>query len=367
MKYDFLIVGAGLFGSVCARELTDKGYKCLVIDKRNHIAGNCYTENINDIDVHKYGPHIFHTSNENIWKYINQFSEFNNFELNIIANHKNNLYSLPFNMWTFYQLWGVKSESDAQAIIDSQKFIGTPSNLEEYALSIVGKDIYYTLIYGYTKKQWGTEPKNLPASIIKRLPIRFMFNNNYFNDKYQGIPKYGYTKIFDNLLSDSSVELGVDFFNKQEYYASNAKNIIYTGPIDKFYNFEYGELDYRSLRFEEERINTNSYQGCPVVNYTEESIKHTRITEHKHFISNHINNENTVITKEYPAQYTTATEPMYPIADIKNKELYTRYKDLTKHNKQIIFGGRLAEYKYYDMHQVIGSALSTVREILNEN
>jgi len=362
MKYDFLIVGAGLFGSVCANELKQKGYSCLVIEKRQHIGGNCFTEQVNDIYVHKYGPHIFHTSSKQIWDYITSFDEFEPFQLNVVAHYQNRLYSLPFNMWTFNQMWGVTSPLDAKTIIDSQRFVGAPSNLEEYALSIVGKDIYYKLIYGYTKKQWKTHPKFLPSDIIKRLPLRFTFDNNYFNDNFQGIPKHGYTYIIQQMLMDTDIELNIDYFANQDKYDSMAKCVIYTGPIDKFYNYIYGKLNYRSLFFEEHNINIEDYQGTSVINYTEETIPYTRIVEHKHFLKNP-KQKNTIITKEYPIEYTEYTEPMYPINNIENTDIYNKYKELTKINKKYIFGGRLAEYKYYDMHQVIGSALSTIKSI----
>lgn len=364
MSYDFLIVGAGLFGSVCARELTDRGFSCLVIEKKNHIAGNCFTENVDGIDVHKYGPHIFHTSNEKIWNYINQFGKFNNFELNVIASHKDKLYSLPFNMWTFYQMWGTRDIDEIKKIIDSQRFIGTPSNLEEYALSIVGKDIYYSLIYGYTKKQWKTDPKNLPADIIKRLPLRFVFDNNYFNDTYQGIPQNGYTSIFRNLLDGIQVELGIDFFSKRPYFEKLATKVIYTGPIDLFFEYCHGTLDYRSLYFDHARVEKEDIQSTPVINYTEESIPYTRIVEHKHFKPKAPATNHTIITKEYPIEYTEFTEPMYPINNKLNMSVYDKYVETSYKHSKVIFGGRLAEYKYYDMHQIIGSALKTIQKIL---
>ena len=362
MKYDFLIVGAGLFGSVCAHELTKKGYSCLVIDKRDHIAGNCYTETVQDICVHKYGPHIFHTSSKELWNYINAFDDFEFFELNVLAKYQDSLYSLPFNMWTFHQMWGVTSASEAKSIINSQRFSGIPTNLEEYALSIVGHDIYHKLIYGYTKKQWQTDPKNLPIDIIKRLPLRFYFNNNYFNDTFQGIPKHGYTHIIQTMLSGSQIDLGVDYFNNRDRYDSISHYVIYTGPIDRFYDYQYGKLNYRSLHFDISLIDSDNYQSAPVINYSEEHIPYTRIIEHKYFFKN-ANQSNTIITKEYPIEYNDNTEPMYPINNLKNNEIYSLYKKITKYNSKYIFGGRLAEYRYYDMHQVIGSALSTVKKI----
>lgn len=364
MKYDFLIVGCGLFGSVCARELSDRGYSCLIIDKRNHIGGNCYTKDIHNIHVHKYGPHIFHTDNEKIWKYVNQFADFDNFILNVIASYKDKFYSLPFNMWTFHQMWGVKNKDEAKKIIDSQRFIGTPSNLEEYALSKVGADIYYSFIYGYTKKQWQTEPKNLPVSIIKRLPIRFVFDNNYFNDKYQGIPRDGYTSLIKNMLDKCEILLGTDFFNNRSYFEGLAKYIIYTGPIDRFYDNCYGKLNYRSLFFEESQLPIDNYQGSCVINYTSENIPYTRIIEHKYFNQKPIDGT-TVITKEYPIAYHDNAEPYYPIETKENIDILAKYQDISKKNSKIIFGGRLAEYRYYDMHQIIGSALTTVNKIIN--
>lgn len=351
--YDFLIVGAGLFGSTIAREVTDRGYKCLVVDKRDHVGGNCYTENISGIDVHKYGAHIFHTDSKKIWDYVNQFSEFEQYQHNVIANYEGRLYNLPFNMWTFNQMWGVNTEEEVKSIIDSQRFKGEPKNLEEYALSVVGKDIYNLFIRGYTKKQWNIDPKKLPISIIKRIPIRFIFNNNYYNDNYQGIPKHGYTKLIDNLLDGIPVELGFDYFDNKERFL--AKRIIYTGPIDKFYDYCYGKLDYRSITLETQILDTESYQGCSVMNFTSEDIPYTRIIEHKFFSTK--KTDKTIISKEFSVD---SNEPFYPIGDEKNMAIYNRYNDLNKGSDKYIFGGRLAEYRYYDMHQVIGSALSTV-------
>lgn len=362
MAYDFLIVGAGLFGSVFAREATNLGYRCLVIDKRRHIGGNCYTEKIADIDVHKYGPHIFHTSSKKIWDYINQFSTFENFELNVVANYKSKLYALPFNMWTFNQLWGINTRGEAIQKINSQRFKGEPKNLEEYALSTVGRDVYEKLIYGYTKKQWKTEPSQLPTSIIRRIPLRFTFNNNYFNDSYQGIPENGYTEIFTKLLEGSDISLGVDYFKNKDGYDKKAKRVVYTGPIDKFYEYKFGKLDYRALRFEENVVDSLSVQGCPVMNYTDENVEHTRVTEHKFFKRNCQTTES-VITKEFPVKLTEYASPAYPINNKENQSRYVRYKALNT-NPKYIFGGRLAEYKYYDMHQVIGSALAAAKAFL---
>lgn len=358
MKYDFLIVGAGLFGSVFAREATDNGYKCLVVEKRNHIGGNCYTENKDGIDVHVYGPHIFHTSAKKIWDYVNRFAEFEQFELNVIANRNSKLFNLPFNMWTFYQMWGEKDPENVRKIIDDQRYRGEITNLEEQALSLVGKDIYENLIKDYTTKQWGKDPCLLPSSIIRRLPVRFTYNNNYFNDIYQGIPTYGYTKLFENLLDGIEVELGVDFFFSRECLEKFAKRIIYTGPIDRFYDYEYGKLDYRSLRHENEILQKESFQGNVVVNYTDLETDYTRIIEHKFFHKN-IKTNSTIITREYSEKYTGENEPIYPINNSENTEKLSKYQKIST-NPKYVFGGRLAEYKYYDMHQVIASALHKI-------
>lgn len=353
--YDYLIVGSGLFGSVCARELTDKGYSCCVIDKRNHIGGNCYTENKEEINIHTYGPHIFHTSDKKIWDYINQYAEFNNFILTPVATYKGKQYALPFNMWTFNQLWGVKTPEEAQAKIEEQRFKDKPTNLEEQALALVGKDVYEILIKGYTKKQWQKDPKDLPPFIIKRLPVRLTYNNNYFNDTYQGIPIGGYTQIFEKLLEGIDVKLNTDYFvdSLPEY-----KKVIYTGPIDKFFNYEFGELEYRTLKFETKRLDIPNYQGVVVNNFTEENIPYTRIVEHKHFEFG--TQPYTYITYEYPTNWISTSEPYYPVNDSKNQEIYKKYKKKADNLKNIYFGGRLAEYRYYDMHQVIGSALSKI-------
>lgn len=360
MAYDFLIVGAGLFGSVFAREATDKGYKCLVIDKRDHIGGNCYTERVDGIDVHKYGPHTFHTNSEKIWNYVNRFTEFEPFELNVIANHKGTLYSLPFNMNTFSQLFDTEDPEQVKQIIEKERFKGTPTNLEEQALSMVGETVYRTLIYGYTKKQWATDPKNLPKSIITRLPVRFTFDNNYFNDTYQGIPKEGYTKMFENLLDGIDVLLDFDYFYDSNKLDSMAKKIVYTGPIDKFYDYYYGELDYRSLKFEHNHLKQKVYQGCAAMNFTEFSIKHTRIIEHKFFQPNK-KSTHTIITKEFPADYSETKDPYYPINNKKNTYVLDRYKQIN--NPKYILGGRLAEYRYYDMDQSIGSSLAKAEKL----
>ena len=358
--YDYLIVGSGFYGAICAYELNKRGYKCLVIDKRSHIAGNCYTEKIENINVHKYGPHIFHTSNRKTWEWINKFAHFNNFIYAPIANYKNEIYSLPFNMLTFNKMWGVITPDEAKAIIEKQGcYISVPQNFEEHAIKTVGKDVYEKLIKGYTTKQWKKEPMFLPSSIIKRIPVRFTYNNNYFNDIYQGIPIEGYTKIFEKLLDGIEIKLDCDYFDEN---FQNCKNVIYTGPIDKFFNYEYGELEYKTVEFKTQVLDTDNYQGIAVINYTDVNVEYTRIIEHKHFENS--NSDKTVITKEYPIEYNSRfNEPMYPVNDIINTEKYEKYKKLSKNNKNIIFGGRLAEYKYYDMDKIIESALNLINKI----
>lgn len=360
-KYDYLIVGAGIYGSVCAHELTKKGKSCLVIDKRNVIGGNCYTENVNGIHVHKYGAHIFHTNDKKLWDYVNQFAEFRQYTHNVIANYKGKMFTLPFNMWTFNQIWGVNNPEDAKEFLESQKFTGTITNLEEQAMSMVGKDIYEKLIKGYTEKQWNKTCKELPPSIIKRLPVRFTWDSNYFNDKYVGMPVGGYTQIFEKMLEGSDVELGVDYFENKEYYDSAASKVIYTGPIDKFFDYQFGELEYRSLRWETEVRSEDNFQGVPVMNYTDSTTDYTRILEHKWF--DHQNQKGTIISYEYPADYDGTNEPFYPVRDDKNTKIYQQYNDLTKGMDKYIFGGRLGSYVYYDMHQVIAQALSMVGEL----
>lgn len=366
-KYDYLIIGAGIFGAVSAYELTKKGYKCLVIEKRNHVAGNCFTENIEGINVHKYGAHIFHTNDKEIWDYVNQFAEFNRYTNSPIANFKGEIYNLPFNMNTFNKLWGVNTPDEAKEIINKQaeEFgVKNPSNLEEQAISLVGIDIYNKLIKEYTEKQWGTDAKYLPAFIIKRLPVRFTYDNNYFNDKYQGIPIGGYTQIFEKLLDKIDVELNTDYFKNKEYFNSLAENIIYTGPIDTFFDYQFGQLNYRSLKFENEILETDNFQGVAVVNYTSHDEKFTRIIEHKHF--EYGNQSKTYITKEYSDDWSLDKEPYYPINNESNDEIFSKYKALSKESTNVIFGGRLAEYKYYDMHQVFGSALAKMKKIPNK-
>ena len=358
MKYDYLIVGCGPFGSAFARKCLDHKKTVLIIDKRSHIAGNAYTEYKNDIHIHKYGAHIFHTSSEKIWNFVNQFTKFNKYKHKVIANFHDKLYSLPFNMWTFYQFWGVTSPQEALSIIEKQKFKSKPTNLEEQALSMVGSDIYNSLIKHYTSKQWNCDPKTLPASIIKRLPIRLNYNTDYFDDTYQGVPEDGYTNMISNMIDGCSIELSVDFFDKRDYWENIAHRIVYTGPIDKFFEYKYGSLGYRSLFFEDIKLETNNFQGTSVINYTDAFSSYTRILEHKHFDPNN-KSLSTIITKEYPINYSNNSDPYYPINDDKNTKIYNEYKNLTnKLSNKFIFGGRLAEYKYYDMHQAIGSALS---------
>ena len=361
--YDFVVVGSGFFGAICARELTDLGYKCLVLESRNHIGGNCYTENNNNINIHKYGPHIFHTSNEEVWNWINKYTKFNDYTFRPVANYKGEIYSLPFNMWTFSKLFNVISPDDAKRIIEKQSsIINEPKNLEEQAIKLVGVDVYEKLIKGYTHKQWKKDPVLLPKEIIKRLPVRFTYDNNYFNDTYQGIPIGGYTEIFKKLLNGIDIRLGVDYLKNVELYNALGKKIIYTGPIDKFYNYQFGFLEYKTTRFEHKLLNIENYQGTSVMNYTDIETEFTRVIEHKHFEKN--NTENSWVTWEYPEEYKPEkSEPMYPVNDLQNNLKYSKYKELALSEKNIVFGGRLAEYKYYDMHQVIESALSTVNKI----
>jgi len=364
--YDYLIVGAGLYGSVFAHEAAKKGKKCLVIDKRKHIAGNIYTENIEGINVHKYGAHIFHTNNKEVWDYISSFIEINRFTNSPIANYQGKLYNLPFNMNTFYQLWGVKTPEEAHKIIEEQRAdyanILEPQNLEEQALVLAGKDIYEKLIKGYTEKQWGRKATEIPAFIIRRLPFRFTFDNNYFNDKYQGIPIGGYTQFVNKLLIDCEVRLGVDYFENKIELDSQSKKIVFTGKIDEFYQYKYGNLEYRTLEFKHQILNTNNYQGNAVVNYTEAIIPFTRVIEHKHFEFG--TQPKTVITHEYSKEWESGNEPYYPINDTKNELIYNKYKELSEKDNKILFGGRLAEYKYFDMHDVIAKALIESKKII---
>ena len=359
-KYDYLIVGAGPYGSVSAYELTKRGKKCLVIDKRKVIGGNCYTENIDGIHVHKYGAHIFHTNEKHLWDYVNQFAEFKQYNHNVIANYNEEMYTLPFNMWTFNQLWKVTTPEQAKEIIEKQKYKGTITNLEEQALSMVGTDIYEKLIKGYTEKQWGKTCKELPPSIIKRLPVRFTWDSNYFNDKYTGVPIGGYTQIFDKMIEGTEVWLNKDYFDDRDYYNGLADKIIYTGPIDKFFDYQFGRLEYRSLEWETLKLDNDNFQGNPVINYTDIEIPYTRIIEHKWFDNQ--NQKGTVVSYEYPKDYNGHNEPYYPVRDNQNTKTYEKYHELTKGLKNHIFGGRLATYVYYDMHQIISQALTMVKE-----
>ena len=360
-KFDYLIVGAGLFGSVFAYEATQRGKKCLVIDKRNHIAGNIYTENIEGINVHKYGAHIFHTSDKTIWEYVNRFADFNNFINSPIASYKDELYNLPFNMNTFSKMWGIKTPAEAKAIIAGQIAnlnIGEPQNLEEQALKLVGTDVYEKLIKGYTQKQWGRPCTELPAFIIKRLPPRFTYDNNYFNDRYQGIAIGGYTQIIEKMLAGSDVKTDTDYFEFIKENPDIAEKTVFTGQIDEFFGYRYGALGYRSVRFENEILDTDNYQGDAVVNYTDREVPYTRIIEHKHFEFG--KQEKTVISREYSAEWQPGIEPYYPINDEANNALYEKYKALAATRPDVIFGGRLGQYKYYDMDKVIAAALTAV-------
>lgn len=364
-QYDYLIVGSGLFGAVFAHEAKKKGKKCLVIDKRNHQGGNVYCEQVEGINVHKYGAHIFHTNDKEIWDYVNQFVEFNRYTNSPVAFYKDEVYNLPFNMNTFQQLWGVRTPEEAQNKIDEQvkaSGIKDPKNLEEQAISLVGIDIYEKLIKGYTEKQWGRKATELPTFIIKRLPVRFTYDNNYFNDKYQGIPIGGYNKLIEGLLDGIEVRLEVDFFAQREEFTQIADKIVFTGKIDEFYNNQFGSLEYRSLKFETKTLDQPNFQGNAVINYTESKIPYTRIIEHKHFEFG--TQKKTVITYEYPDEWSLGKESYYPVNDDKNNAIYNQYKSLSEKDKNVIFGGRLAEYKYYDMHQIIGSALKKSKDSL---
>ena len=365
IKYDYLIVGTGLFGSIFAYEANRKGKKCLVIDKRSHVAGNIYTEKIEGINVHKYGAHIFHTSNKEIWNYINKFAEFNRYTNSPIARYKDELYNLPFNMNTFSKLWNVYTPKEAMKKIEQEKKeagIEEPKNLEEQAISLVGKTIYEKLVKGYTEKQWGQKATELPSFIIKRLPVRFTYDNNYFNDKYQGIPIGGYTQIIEKMLDGIEVNLNYDFFEHRNELENIAEKIVFTGQIDKFYDYKFGELEYRSLMFETEILDEENFQGNAVVNYTEYEVPYTRIIEHKHF--EYGTQLKTIITKEYPDKWTKEKEPYYPINNEKNNSLYEKYKEYSKKDKNVIFGGRLGQYKYYDMDKVIEEAIKCVNREL---
>ena len=362
--YDYLVVGAGLFGAVFAAEAKKKGKSVLVIDKRDHIAGNIYTKKDDGIHVHVYGAHIFHTNNKRVWEYVNTYAEFNRFTNSPVANYKGELYSLPFNMYTFNKMWGVVTPAEAVAKIEEQKReagITEPKNLEEQAISLVGRDIYEKLIKGYTEKQWGRPCDALPSFIIKRLPVRLTFDNNYFNALYQGIPMGGYTKMVENMLGGIEVRLGCDFLKDREYYEGLAKKIVYTGPIDAYFGFEYGPLEYRSVRFETEKLDTDNFQGNAAVNYTSADVPYTRIIEHKWFQFGLDDDGNkvdtTIISREYSSEWKPGDEPYYPVNDEKNGKLYEKYAALAAGKENIYFGGRLGQYKYYDMDAVIASAL----------
>ena len=365
--YDYLIVGAGLFGSIFAYEAKKRGKNCLVIDKRPHIGGNIYTKEVEGINVHEYGAHIFHTSNHEVWKYIQQFATFNRYTNSPIARYRDEIYNMPFNMNTFNKLWGVITPEQAKKKIEQQikeSGIIEPKNLEEQAISLVGRDIYEKLVKGYTQKQWGRRCDELPSYIIKRLPVRFTYDNNYFNDLYQGIPIGGYTPIIEKMLEGIDIRLNCDYFSKRKELETIANKIVFTGMIDQYYDYCFGELEYRSLRFETEILESENYQGNAVVNYNEYEIPYSRIIEHKHF--EYGKQEKTVITREYPATWKKGDEPYYPMNDEKNNCLYEKYKALADKENKVIFGGRLGMYKYYDMHHIISEALEMVGKEFNE-
>lgn len=370
-KYDYLIIGSGLYGATFAHLAAKRGKHCLVIDKRSHLGGNLYCENVEGINVHKYGAHIFHTSNKQVWDFVNSIVEFNRYTNSPIANYKGKLYNLPFNMNTFYQMWGVTTPAEAIAKIEEQKAevtarmrndgVTIPRNLEEQAQMLIGKDIYERLIKGYTEKQWGRKCTELPAFIIKRLPVRLVFDNNYFNDKYQGIPIGGYNKLIEGLLDGIETKIEVDFFANRSYWEGLANKIVFTGKIDEYYNYRFGKLEYRTVRFEEEIQDMPNYQGNAVVNYTDREIPYTRIIEHKHFEmfgQDVYSCPKTIISKEYSTEWKDGMEPYYPVNDERNNSLYQQYKELADKEEKVIFGGRLAEYKYYDMHQIVENLLT---------
>lgn len=369
-KYDYLIVGSGIYGSVMARQLTDKGYTVLVIDKRNHIGGNVYTENINGINVHRYGAHIFHTNNEEVWNYVQKFANFNRFTNSPIANYKGEIYSLPFNMHTFNKMWGIVTPEEAKTIIETQRNecnIKEPQNLEEQAISLIGKDVYEKLVKGYTEKQWGRKCVELPTSIIKRLPVRFTYDCNYFNAMFQGIPIGGYTRMIEKMLDGIEIRLGIDYLERKKEFDIIANKVIFTGSIDSYYDYKFGCLEYRSVVFETEILETENYQGNAVVNYTSNDIPYTRIIEHKWFEFGKDLQGNaipqTVISKEFSVEWEKGIEPYYPIANEKNEKLYSKYKSLADKETKVIFGGRLGEYKYYDMDRAIESALELSKRL----
>ena len=363
-QYDYVIVGSGLFAGVWAYLANKQGKKCLVIEKRDHLGGNIYCEDVEGIHVHKYGAHIFHTSNREVWDFVNSLAEFNRYTNSPVANYKGEMYNMPFNMNTFSKMWGISTPQEAKDIIASQRssITGEPKNLEEQAISLVGVDIYQKLVKGYTEKQWGRDCKELPAFIIKRLPVRYTYDNNYFNDLYQGIPIGGYNVIIDKLFEGCDVETGVDYLENREKYDALGDCIVYTGTIDSYYGYQYGKLEYRSLRFESQVLDTDNYQGVAVVNYTDRETPYTRVIEHKHFEFG--TQEKTVITREYPVNWKPGMEPYYPVNDEKNQALYEKYRALAEKEERVIFGGRLAEYRYYDMDKVIRSALDRAKEEL---
>lgn len=360
--YDYILVGAGLYSAVIAWHAKQAGKSCLVLERRSHIGGNIYCEEIEGINVHKYGAHIFHTSDRKVWDFVNSFVEFNRYTNSPVANYKGEIYNMPFNMNTFSRMWGISTPQEAKAIIDKQKseITGEPKNLEEQAIALVGRDIYEKLVKGYTEKQWGRDCSELPSFIIKRLPVRFTYDNNYFNDKYQGIPIGGYTQIVEKMLDGIEVRLNCDYFENKEELDKLASKIIFTGPIDQYYNYCYGELEYRSVRFENEVLDKENFQGNAVINYTEYEVPYTRIIEHKHFEFG--TQPKTVISREYSDKWTKDKEPYYPINNEKNNELYSKYKELANKDEKVIFGGRLGQYKYYDMDKVIEEALKCVKE-----
>ena len=363
--YDYLIVGTGLFGAIFAHEAMKRGKTCLVLEKRDHIGGNIYTEEVEGIQVHRYGAHIFHTSNKEVWQFVNSLAEFNRYTNSPVANYKGEMYNMPFNMNTFSKMWNISTPAEAKKIIEEQKkeITGEPKNLEEQAISLVGREIYEKLVKGYTEKQWGRDCTALPAFIIKRLPVRYTYDNNYFNDLYQGIPIGGYNVIIDRLFEGCDIETGVDYLEKKEYYDGLGEKIVYTGTIDAYYKYQFGKLEYRSLRFESEVLDEENHQGVAVVNYTDRETPYTRIIEHKHFEFG--TQPKTVITREYPVTWQEGMEPYYPVNDEKNQALYQKYAKLAEKEEHVIFGGRLGEYKYYDMDKVIASAMACAKEELN--
>ncbi len=367
-KYDFLIVGAGLYGAIFAHEAKKRGKKCLIIEKRDHIAGNIYTDKIEDINVHKYGAHIFHTNNKEVWDYINNFANFNRYTNTPIANYNGEIYNIPFNMNTFNKMWGVVTPGEAKEEIRRQcsnNYVENPKNLEEQAINLVGRDIYEKLIKGYTEKQWGRPCTELPAFIIRRLPVRFTYDNNYFNDRYQGIPIDGYTSIVEKMIDGIEVKLNTDYLKNKDEWNNIAEKVVYTGPIDAYFNYKLGVLQYRSIAFENEILDIENFQGNAVVNYTDKETPYTRIIEHKHFEFG--NQPKTIISREYSKEWSIGDEPYYPINDDKNNELYNKYSELAETEKNVIFGGRLGEYKYYDMDKVIEVALDKVKEVFADS